>query len=474
MRLSPLLTDLYELTMMQGYFLNDRNPRVVFDMFFRRQPFHGGFSLFAGLDDLLDGITGLSFSQDELEYLDSLKLFRREFLELLADFRFQGDIYSVEEGTPVFPNEPLIRVHGGLLETQLVESVLLTIINFQSLIATKASRILLASHGGNIVEFGLRRAQGVDGALSAARAAYIGGASATSNTLAGKLYGLPVRGTMAHSWVMAFDNELESFERYAELYPDMSVLLIDTYDTLGSGLANAIRVGRILKAKGKRLGVRLDSGDLEYLSKRVRRELDEAGLNDATIFVSNELDEEIIHELVTAGSPIDGWGVGTQLVTGGSEAAFSGVYKLVAKEENGEMIPTIKISNNPEKSTTPGIKQLYRYYDAQGTPLGDLLALEEENHPKDGPVVFHHPLYEERSFTLRDYAERRPLLTQVVRAGRRISPREQLPAVRERAIELVHHLDETYKRLLNPHIYKVSLSHRLKELKLSMLHSDHR
>ena len=277
MRTSGLLTDLYELTMMQGYFLNDRNPDVVFDMFFRRPPFGGGFSVFAGLEDIVSRLSEIAFSQNDLAYLEGLGLFKQRFLDMLAAFRFRGDVFAVREGEIVFPHEPLVRVHGTLIETQLVESLLLTIINFQSLIATKAARIYLASRGGNVMEFGLRRAQGVDGALSASRAAYIGGASATSNAVAGRLFGIPVRGTRAHSWVMAFDSELESFEHYAELYPDQAVLLIDTYDTLGSGIDNAIRVGRKLKENGKRIGVRLDSGDLEYLSKQCRKRLDAAG-----------------------------------------------------------------------------------------------------------------------------------------------------------------------------------------------------
>ncbi|KKL10808.1 hypothetical protein LCGC14_2552110, partial [marine sediment metagenome] len=267
---SALLTDLYELTMIQGYLHYDYNPKVVFDMFFRRQPFNGGFTIFAGLEDLLKGLKTLSFSRSDLEYLAGLKIFSRAFLDYLVDFHFKGDIYSVDEGLPVFPDEPLIRVHASLIEAQLIESYLLNVINFQTLIATKTARIYLASGKGTILEFGLRRAQGLDGAVSASRAAFIGGAAATSNTLAGKIFGIPVKGTMAHSWVMSFENELEAFEKYAEVYPDECILLIDTYDTLGSGLVNAIKVGRrLLKEGHHNFGIRLDSGDLEYLSKKV-------------------------------------------------------------------------------------------------------------------------------------------------------------------------------------------------------------
>ncbi|TFH05203.1 MAG: nicotinate phosphoribosyltransferase, partial [Spirochaetales bacterium] len=372
---SALFTDLYELTMIQGYYEYDNNPEVVFDMFFRRQPFGGGFSIFAGLDDLLDQLEDLRFQADEIDYLRSLGIFKESFLEYLETFRFTGNIYAMAEGSVVFPGEPLIRVHGSLIEAQLIEGLLLNTINFQTLIATKSARVYVASNEGKVMEFGLRRAQGGDGAMSASRAAYIGGASATSNTLAGKRYGIPVRGTMAHSWIMAFSSEKESFEKYADLYPDTTVLLIDTYSTLTTGLEAAIEVGQRLKAKGKQIGVRLDSGDLEYLSKQVRHRLDEAGLTDATITASNELNEQIIHQLITNGSPIDSWGVGTSMVTGGDAASLTGVYKLASKTENGTAVATVKVSNQPAKTTNPGTKQVYRFRDANGTPLADLVAL---------------------------------------------------------------------------------------------------
>jgi len=469
MTTSGLLTDLYELTMMQGYYLYGRNPEVVFDMFYRRPPFGAGFSVFAGLEEIVRRLGELSFSQEDLEYLDGLGLFHRKFLDMLASFRFNGTVYAMKEGTVVFPQEPLLRVHGTLIEAQLVESMLLAIVNFQSLIATKAARIYLASGGGNVIEFGLRRAQGLDGALSATRAAFIGGAAATSNTLAGKLYDIPVRGTMAHSWVMAFENELDAFEKYAALYPDQAILLIDTYDTLGSGVENAIRIGRKLKKQGKRLGVRLDSGDLEYLSKQCRRRLDDAGLQDARIIVSNELNEEIIQQLVTAGSPIDSWGVGTQLVTGGNESAFSGVYKLAAKREGDRMIPTIKLSNNPEKTTTPAVKQVHRYYDSAGSPLGDLMTLDDEQLENSGPVVFHHPMDENRRYVLRSYERSYPLLELVMKSGKRVHEPAALTDLRARALDSIRCLDDTYKRLINPHVYKVSLSGALQGLKFSLV-----
>lgn len=474
MTTSGLLTDLYELTMMQGYYLYDRNPEVVFDMFYRRQPFRGGFAVFAGLEELLERIEGLRFSEEDIDYLDGLGLFRKPFLDMLAEFRFKGEIHAMREGTLIFPHEPLVRVRGTLIETQLIESLLLAILNFQSLIATKAARIYLASREGSVIEFGLRRAQGIDGAISASRAAFVGGASATSNTLAGRLYGIPTSGTMAHSWIMAFGDELEAFERYSEIYPDQTILLLDTYDTLGTGIENAIKVGHALKRQGKRLGIRLDSGDLEYLSKQCRIRLDAAGLQDARIIVSNELNEEIVHQLVTEGSPIDGWGVGTQLVTGGSDSAFSGVYKLAAKQSNGKMEPTIKLSNNPEKTTTPGVKQVYRYFDADGSPMGDLLTLDDEAPRTDGPVNFYHPMYEERKYRLTSYAQCRPLLEPVMREGKRTAPALQLNEIREHTIAGIRRLDDTYKRLINPHVFKVSLSEGLKRLKFDLMRSGGR
>lgn len=465
-----LLTDFYELSMMQGYFLHGRNPRVVFDMFFRRQPFGGGFSVFAGLADALSHITTLDFTQEDLAYLDSLGMFRKEFLDHLAGFRFHGDIWAMDEGSLVFPGEPLVRVQAPLVEAQLIESALLAIVNFQTLIATKGARVRLAANGGSVIEFGLRRAQGIDGALSAARAAFIGGADATSNTLAGKRFGIPVRGTMAHSWIMAFASEREAFEKYAETYPDNCLLLIDTYDTLGSGIDNAIATGlRLSKSQRKNFGVRLDSGDLEYLSKKVRQRLNAAGLREAKIVASNELDENIIHHLVTQEAPIDVWGVGTSLVTGGSDPALTGVYKIVAHEKDGAWAPTIKVSNNPEKVTNPGVKQVWRFEGREGSPLADLVALDEEPPSPGRPHTFHHPMGDYRSFTLEDYGSMRPLLGLKVKDGRVAREPPALPAIQQRARRELDLLDDTYKRLINPHVYKVSLSDSLNELKSRLI-----
>ena len=468
-----LLTDFYALSMMQGYFLRGKNPRVVFDMFFRRQPFGGGFSIVAGIADALTHITSVGFTGEDITYLDSLGVFRKEFLDHLVSLRFSGDVWTMDEGSLAFPGEPLVRVHAPLIEAQLIESALLAIVNFQTLIATKAARVRLAANGSSVIEFGLRRAQGIDGALSASRAAYIGGAVATSNTLAGKRFGIPVRGTMAHSWIMAFASEREAFQKYAETYPDNCTLLIDTYDTLGSGIENAILTGLELSPEQRtHFGVRLDSGDLEYLSKKVRQRLDAAGLPEARIVASNELDENIIHQLVTRGAPIDVWGVGTSLVTGGNDPALTGVYKIAAREKNGSWVPTIKVSNNPEKVTNPGIKQVWRFTSREGSPLADLITLDEETLTPGQPFTFHHPLGDYRSFTLDDYGAMSPLLGLKVRAGLIDCAFPPLPEVQARAGREIDLLDDTYKRLINPHVYRVSLSDTLNDLKSRLIREN--
>lgn len=468
-KLSALFTDLYELTMAQGYYKYEMNNHGVFDMFFRRQPFGGGFSVFAGLEDLLEFLMNFRFSPEDLEYLEGLGYFEQTFLDYLESFHFTGDVYAVPEGTLVFPMEPLVRIHGTLIETQIIESMLLNILNFETLIATKSARIYLASNKGTILEFGLRRAQGPDGAMSASRAAYIGGASATSNTLAGRVYGIPVAGTMAHSWILAFDTEEEAFHRYAELYPNNTILLIDTFNTLRSGIKNAIKIGQKLKALGKSFGVRLDSGDIQYLSNEVRSALDRAGLTDAKIAVSNELEEEIIYHLVSSRCPIDIWGVGTHLVTGGGDPAFTGVYKLCAREKDGTYIPTMKVSDNPEKSTNPGIKQVYRFHDAAGHPLADLITFADSPVPSEGPITFHHPYMDYRRFTLCPEGPVVPLLEKKMENGILTSPHPSLKENRQRALQSLDTIDPTFTRILNPHVYKVSISEEVKQLKDSII-----
>ncbi|HXE72536.1 MAG TPA: nicotinate phosphoribosyltransferase, partial [Candidatus Nitrosotenuis sp.] len=414
-----LLTDFYELTMLGGYFETGRTgQRAVFDLYFRRIPHNGGFCLAAGLQPALEYLQALRFSADDIAYLRGLGRFSQGFLDWLRDFRFRGEVWAVPEGRLVFPSEPLLRVSGTIPECQLVESALLNIINFQTLIATKAARICTAAGPeATVVEFGLRRAQGIDGAMSATRAAYIGGCQSTSNTLAGKVFGLPVTGTMAHSWVMSFPDELSAFRAYADIYPDSCLLLVDTYDTLGSGVPNAVRVGLELKERGHRLlGIRLDSGDLAHLSKEARRMLDEAGLEFARIVASNELDEWLIRSLRQQGARIDIYGVGTRLVTSAGEPALGGVYKLVAAEEDGRTVPRIKVSSNPEKTTLPGVKQVWRAWRG-GKILGDVICLADEELQPRSAVRSCHPLYAHHSRTL--WAEKwEPLLVPVMKDGR--------------------------------------------------------
>jgi len=467
---NALFTDFYELTMAQGYWKRGVfEHRVSFDYFFRRQPFAGGYSVFAGLGTLLDSLEGFHFSSSDIAYLASLKIFEKGFLEYLENFAFTGDIISAREGEIVFPQEPLMRVEGNLIQAQIVEGLILNTLNFQSLIATKAARTWLASGRGNIMEFGLRRAQGADGAMSASRAAFIGGAFGSSNTLAGKEFGMPVLGTMAHSWVMSFSSELESFRAYAEIYPTNAVFLIDTYNTLESGIENAIVVGGELAAKGHSFGVRLDSGDIDYLTRKVRERLDAAGFPDAKIVVSNELDENIIEHLVASKAPIDTWGVGTKLVTGGEEAAFTGVYKLASMRSGAMDKPVMKVSDNPEKTTNPGRKQLYRLYDDTMTARLDLIALEDEAPPEAGtPVLANHPLGDYRHLTIVP-GKVESLLSTVMKDGKKV---EGLPGLRESQRCLVERLDtfdSTYLRLLNPHLYKVSISTKLRDMKQTLI-----
>ncbi len=469
---SALITDFYELNMMQGFFLEKKNPRVVFDMFYRTNPFHGGYTIFTGLEHLINELENFKFSDEDIEYLRSLGKFDSAFLDYLSSYSFSGDIWAMEEGSVAFPGEPLIRVETTMIEAQLIESFLLNTVNFQTLIATKAARMKVATKGkGSIMEFGLRRAQGVDGALSASRACFIGGCDVTSNTYAGRIYKIPVAGTMAHSWVMLFDNEYEAFRRFADLYPDNCILLIDTYDTLNSGIEAAIKVGLEQKEKGLRIGVRIDSGDLSYLTKAVREKLDAAGLKDATICISNDVTEEIILNLVNDGAPIDSWGIGTHLVTGGTQAALGGVYKLSAKEENGEYIPTLKISSSFEKTTNPGIKQVYRFYDKNNQALADLIALCDEKIESGVNHIFYHPFSTGDMFIMRknNYTLVRPMLTKQMEKGKRINAEPTLKELQDRVKENLSHFDKSYKRQINPHIYKVSLTGKLKDLKAELV-----
>ena len=471
---NALFTDFYELTMAQGYWKENMNQEVVFDMFFRRNPFNGGFSVLAGNETLLDALTQFNFGDDDIDYLRQQGIFEEGFLEYLRNFKFTGDLYTMDEGTVIFPQEPLVRIHANLIEAQIIEGLVLNIINFQSLIATKTARVWLASKKGALMEFGLRRAQGPDGAMSATRAAYIGGAAGTSNTLAGKLYGIPVMGTMAHSWIMSHSSELEAFRAYAKIYPENSVFLIDTYDTLKSGIKNAIIAGGELVEKGYNFGVRLDSGDISYLTREVRKELDRAGFPQAKISVSNELTEEIISTLVAGGAPINSWGVGTHMVTGGNESSFTGVYKLAARhdKESDQMIAAMKFSDNPAKTTNPGIKNVFRLYDENGMAGADILALDGEKLEEGCEYRFYHPMVDYRQFTFK--ASRiEPLLKKRLEKGVRLVERKddavQLRISRENMQKQLATFDESYKRILNPHIYKVSITEKLKDLKVEFI-----
>lgn len=474
---SALLTDFYEMTMMQGFYASDPDRKAVFDMFYRRQPYGGGYAIFAGLEPMLEAVENFSFSADDMEYLESLNTFNSEFLEYLRNFRFKGEIYAVKEGTVVFPNEPLVRVRSTLLEAQIIEPILLNFVNFQTLIATKAARVCRSAGKSAVMEFGLRRAQGTDGAVSATRASYIGGVASTSNVLAAKEYAIPVSGTMAHSWIMSFDNELKAFEAFAEMYPDNAILLADTYDTIHSGVPHAMKVFKSLKEKGhKNYGIRLDSGDLSFLSREARRIFDENGFTEAKIVASNDLDEWVIEQLNYDGAKIDAYGVGTRLVTADKDPSLTGVYKLAAKEKpDGHFAPAMKLTNNPEKMTNPGIKNILRFYDENGMMQADLVMLEEYRDKLEDliknkkPIRLNHPLIEYSYKSLENYAEVKVLLEKVMENGKRTMPVRSLKDIRAYADSELASIHDTFKRLLNPHVYKVSISNDLKKLKMALI-----
>ncbi|GAB7387079.1 nicotinate phosphoribosyltransferase [Bacillaceae bacterium] len=465
-----LLTDLYQINMMYAYWkAGKRNQQAVFDVFYRQNPCQNGYVIVAGLEQVIEYVENLRFTQDDLDYLASVHPYEPEFLEELRRFRFTGDIDAIPEGTIVFPQEPLLRVKAPIFEAQLIETAILNIVNHQSLIATKASRIVQAAGEDPVLEFGLRRAQAPDAGVYGARAAYIAGAAATSNVLAGKKFGIPVRGTHSHSFVQSFPSELEAFRAFARTFPDQALLLVDTYDTFGSGIPNAIRVARELEAEGhKLLGIRIDSGDLAWISKRAREMLDEAGLKDAIICASSDLDEELIVHLKMQGAKIDLWGVGTNLITAYDSPALGGVYKLAADEENGQMIPKIKISNNPEKITNPGLKKVVRFYSrTDGQALADVIMLEEEEIPKGDYEIFH-PIHTFKRKTLRDY-EAVPLLKPIYRQGKLVYTLPSLQEIRKHVRWGLSTFSLEIRRLVNPHEYHVDLSQRLWDLKQELL-----
>lgn len=471
-----LLTDLYELTMMQGYFKNkDRNETVIFDAFYRNNPGDGGYAVCAGLEQVINYIKELHFSSQDIEYLRSLKIFEEDFLEYLKDFRFSGDIYAIPEGTVIFPREPLIKVIAPIMEAQLVETAILNIINHQSLIATKAARVCQAARGDGIMEFGLRRAQGPDAGIYGARAAMIGGCIGTSNVLAGQLFDVPVKGTHAHSWIMSFPDEYTAFKTYAELYPSACILLVDTYDTLKSGVPNAIRVFTEMREAGIPLtfyGIRLDSGDLAYLSKKARKMLDAAGFPDAVISASNDLDEFLIDSLKVQGAAITSWGVGTNLITSKDCPAFGGVYKLAAiQDKDGTFIPKIKLSENTEKVTNPGNKTIYRIYEKDsGKVKADLICLVDEHFDEKEPLLLFDPLEPWKktklpggSYTMRE------ILVPIFQKGECVYTSPKVMEIRDYCKKELDTLWDETKRFVNPHKVYVDLSKKLYDIKIALL-----
>lgn len=468
-----LVADFYEFTMSNGYFLRNMNNKIAyFDVFFRKIPDNGGYVIVAGLEQVIEYVKNLKFTDDDISYLKGQNKFSDGFLEYLKNFKFTGDIWAIPEGTVVFPNEPLITVRAPIIEAQILETMLLLTINHQSLIATKTSRIVNAAKGIPVMEFGARRAHGVDAAVSGARAAIIGGAVGTSCTLSAKEFNVPASGTMAHSWIQSFDSEYEAFKTYAEIYPNDCTLLIDTYNTIESGLPNAIKVfDEILKPQGIRpKAVRLDSGDLAYLSKKVRKILDEAGYKDCKICATNSLDEHLISSLLEQKAKIDSFGVGENLITAKSEPVFGGVYKLVALEENGIITPKIKVSETAIKVTNPSFKKTYRFYDKDTKKaLADVITLYNETIPKDNYMIFD-PQNPWKKKTLTNYIVR-PLQEKIFENGKLVYKSPILKEISKHAKKELNSLWDEVKRLENPHEYYVDLSKELWTLKNNMLNN---
>lgn len=465
-----LLTDYYELTMMNGYFSKGMaNKTGVFDLFFRTNA-ESNYCIAAGLQEALEYIRNLHFGEEEIEYLRKTGDFKEEFLDYLKTFKFTGDIYAVEEGTVVFPHEPLLIIKAPIMEAQLVESALLNIINFETLIATKASRITCAASPGVVIEFGLRRAQAPDAAIYGARAAIMGGCSSTSNVLAAQMFGYPPKGTHAHSWIMSFESELEAFRAYAEIYPDSCLLLVDTYDTLNSGLPNAITVFKEMREKGhKPVGIRLDSGDLAYFSKKARQMLDEAGFPDAKIFAGGDLDEYIVTSLKLQGAKIDMYGIGTKLITSFSNPSLGGVYKLCAIEDETGVHQKMKISDNRAKVTNPGEKRIYRLVSKNtGKAIADVICLADEVIDETKPYKLVHPVDRWKTKIVKDF-KAVPLYKKVVENGEQIYQSPPLSEICQYSKRSLDEFWEEYKRIEKPQLYKVNLSDKLYELKQAIL-----
>lgn len=471
MRNLTLLTDFYELTMGYGFFKQKKHEEeVVFDIFFRQNKMIT-FSLFAGLEQAMDYLLNWRFSEDDIQYLRSLNAFDEEFLAYLKNMRFTGDVYAVKEGEPVFPGEPILTVRAPLIQAQFAETALLNIINHQTLIATKAAKICRAAQGGVVMEFGLRRAQGPDAGIYGARAAIIGGCRSTSNVITGQYYNVPVAGTMAHAWVMDYENEYDAFKAYANVYPDNCLLLVDTYDTVHSGIPNAIRVFKELRESGHEpVGIRLDSGDFAYLSKKARKMLDEAGFPNTIICASGDLDEHSISSLLQQGAKIDSWGVGTKLITSEEMPALGGVYKMSAViGKDGTIVPKIKLSDNAEKITNPSFKNLYRLYDKKtNKAIADLITLRGETVDETKPLTIFHPLETWKRTTVSDFRAEE-LLHKIVENGKLVYEFPRLTDLREYAQKELSTFWEEYLRIDMPALYKVDLSEKLHALKTKMI-----
>ena len=468
-----LLCDFYELTMANGYFELGKGDEIAyFDVFFRKVPDGGGFAIAAGLEQVIDYIKALRFTDEDIEFLRAKGIFSEDFLSYLKTFRFTGDIYAVPEGTPIFPGEPIMTVRAPSIEAQFIETFILLSLNHQSLIATKANRVVRAAGGRPVAEFGSRRAQGADGAVLGARAAYIGGCAATACTISDRDYAIPATGTMAHSWVQMFDTEYEAFVSYCKMYPNNATLLVDTYDVLKSGIPNAIKAFKeVLLPKGiTKCGIRLDSGDITYLTKKARAMLDAAGLTECKIVVSNSLDENIIRDILYQGAEIDSFGVGERLITAKSQPVFGGVYKLVAIEREGEIIPKIKISENPEKITNPHFKKVYRIYDENGKASADLLAVHDEEIDTSAPLTIFDPVetWKKKEFT--NY-KLRELLVPIFKGGECVYNCPPISEIQSYARAEIETLWDEVKRFENPHRYYVDLTEKLWNIKQSLLRS---
>jgi len=467
-----MLADFYEFTMSNGFLAKGMGKKeACFDMFYRRVPDGGGFSIAAGLEQLIEYLSDLTFTDADIEYLRGRNLFSEDFLEYLKNFKFECDVYAVPEGTPVFPGEPIVTVKGPVIQAQLIETMILLTINHQSLIATKANRIVRAAEGRPVMEFGSRRAQGADAAIAGSRAAYIGGCAGSACTISDVMYSIPALGTMAHSWVQLFDTEYDAFKAYAETYPDSCVLLIDTYNVLKSGLPNAIRVhNEILKPLGKKLaGVRIDSGDITYLSKKVREGLDAEGLTECTIVVSNSLDEYIIRDTLMQGAKIDSFGVGERLITSKSEPVFGGVYKLVATWDKDKMVPKIKLSENVEKITVPAFKDVYRLFEKDsGKAIADVMTLHGETIDDSKPYELFDPEHTWKRKTVTNYTAKK-MLVKIFDKGKLVYESPELKKIKEYCAEQIDNLWDEVKRFENPHKYYVDLSKSLWDVRAKLL-----